>query len=340
MLTFDYNRRFGVEIELNSLDDRDFKKYPLSPRELPLGVEYVGNLISKTTNNPVEIEKYGNTHNNNAWIIKPDSSCGIEICSPPGKGWNTLKNICKVIHVFKEDPMIMIDDRCSLHVHVEIADCKNGDHDCKKSTDLAKILMYWVKCEAVFLDSLPINRKKNKYCQCIGLLDLFNHDSFFQPMYIISKMGNQKYYTMNTTHLMRGNRDTVEFRVMGCEGCDNPFIAKNWVRLLVHFVEMAKKMPIPQNYNGDSWSGFSWLNPMEVMELLGFMDNSKLSDGLIQTRNWFIGRLYNNVKNGLIDGIFSDKFREISYDQINELYKKFNVNNDDLHPDSYYNNNV
>jgi hypothetical protein len=342
---FDYNRRFGVEIELNALDSRDFKRTPLKKDELPLGVEYIGDLITKITNFPVEIKKHHHTHNNNAWVIKPDSSCGIEICPPPGKGWHSLKNTCKVVHAFREDPLIMLDHRCSLHVHVEVADCKSvGETDCKKSVDLAKILMYWIKSEGVFLDSVPMNRKRNKYCQCIGLLDLFECETPFNPEMIIKRMGNQKYFSMNSYHMIKGNRDTVEFRIMGNEGCDDPFVVKNWIRLLVHFVEMAKAAPLPQSYvTDDPWSGFAWLNPMEVMELLKFTPEHELSDGLTQTRNWFIGRLQKNIADNLTDGVFSSKGREIAAKQINELALKYNIKEEDVHPTdemAYYTKNI
>lgn len=342
-ISFDYNRRFGVEIELNALDNRDFKRTPLKKEEMPLGVEYIGNLITKITNFPVQIRKHQHTHNNNMWIIKPDSSCGMEICPPPGKGWHALKQICKVVHAFREDPMVMLDHRCSLHVHVEVADCKNGDSDCRKSSELAKILNYWVKSEGVFFDSVPMTRKRNKYCQCIGLLDMFEAETPFIPESIVRKMGNQKYFSMNTYHMMKGNRDTVEFRIMGNEGCDDPFVVKNWVRLLIHFVEMAKAAEIPMPYDGSAWSGFAWLNPIEVMQLLKFTPEHELSDGMIQTRNWFIGRLFKNVMDNVTNGVFSSEGRKVSMEQIAELVAKYNITEEDVHPideTAYYTKNI
>ena len=43
-------RKFGVEIELNSFDKRDFKLNPLAMNEFPKGMDYIANLIRNLNN--------------------------------------------------------------------------------------------------------------------------------------------------------------------------------------------------------------------------------------------------------------------------------------------------
>lgn len=319
-LSFNYNRRFGAEIEINSFDQRDFKKYPLGRGELPEGIEYVAEVCQKVVRTPVDIMKWHHTHNNLTWRVKPDSSCGIELCSPVVKGWPGLKEICKVVEALGQDDRIKIDDRCSFHCHVEVADCTQDQ--------LASILTYWIKCESVFLDSVPANRKRNRFCQCIGLSDLFEHDTEVNSEEVIRRLGMMKYYTLNTFHQCKGNRDTIEFRIIESEGCTDAYLVKNWIRLLIHFVEMAKAQPRPrQYYPGDPWSSFLWLDPNQVMEFLGFInDGYELSKGMTQTRDWFLARLHKNTFDTGLPGIWSNVARKVAKDQVDNIIKSLGFN--------------
>jgi hypothetical protein len=338
-LSFTYNRRFGVEMEMNSLDKRDFQIHPLdsSKHESPKGIDYIANLILKETGYSVSVERWHPTHNNSEWILKPDRSCGIELCSPAVKGWPGLKNICEVADVIKRDDKISIDHRCSLHVHIEVADCTREE--------IAKILTYWIKCESVFLDSVPNHRKRNQYCQCIGMTDLFEHNTIWDEDLIIKKLGNQKYYTINCFHYHKGlttskpGRKTIEIRIGESEACSDPFLIKNWVRLLLHFVERAKAAEIPGVYNSNnSMSGFCWLDPDDVMKFLGFTEENQLSKGMEQTRNWFIARLYNNIsKDDSLPGVWSNLARKIAREQLTSIIDNLGLNVSDM--DSYLNPN-
>lgn len=328
-LAFDYARRFGLEIELNALDGRDFKKQPLQKGELPEGSEYIGIKITELLGKPVDICRWHHTHDNAVWVIKPDSSCGLEVCSPVSKGWVGLKEICQVVELFRTDPRIKADARCSLHVHVDVSDM------CQKQTDrggnpifggriqptdaLGTVLAYWVKCEPVFLDSVPAPRKRNRYCQCIGMCDVFDHEAVYSPQDIIQRLGQQKYFTINTFHLVQHKRTAIEFRIVENEGCRDPYLVKNWVRLLVHFIEVAKRHPFPRPYEkGDRWSSLLWLDPEDVMTLLGFVGGYELSRGLEQTRNWFLARLNKNLSSPL-SGVWSEQGRSISRMQIDRM---------------------
>jgi hypothetical protein len=318
---FDYSRRFGVEIELNSMDGRN---RPLGKNN-PVGADHIANLISRSLKKTAKITKWHHTHNNEFWVVKPDSSCGIEVCSPVSKGWKGLKEICHVVEEFSNDNLIVSDERCSLHVHIEVADLSEDE--------IASILYYWIKCEPVFLDSVPYNRKINRYSQFIGLTDLIEHDAEITPSFLISRLGNVKYYSLNTYHLKKGKRKTIEFRIIGNDGCLDAFLIKNWVRLIVHFVNTTSQMGIPRHYvKGDPWSSFLWLDTKDVFRLLGFWDNDKiLTEGVKQTRDWFLARL---KKNGPLDGIarwnmdgfWSSKSRFISNSQVSEMFSILGLN--------------
>ena len=322
-LSFTYGRRFGVEIELNSFDKRDFKKNPLAKGELPKGIEHVAQrLLEVVKGEEVEIRKWQQTHNNEAWVLKPDSSCGMEVCSPPEKGWKGLKGLLKAVSAISEDKQIPVDNRCSLHVHTDISDLSQSQ--------LCSFLAYYVKSEMVFMDSMPPDRKRNRYCQCIGISDVFQVDERISASTLSKKLGAHKYFSFNMYHYQRGSRKTVEFRIVGNEGCLDAFLVKNWVRLLVHFIEMCKRRKAPLQYeSGNPWTGLAWLDPEQVFELLGFDGSHPLSSGLEQTRNWFLARLHNNMMSNL-PGIWCEEARSISKQSVHNLMDKLNLKKEDL----------
>lgn len=282
-LSFASDRRFGIELELLAFDGKNRPEQGQQPD----GIEKVAVIVAANATEPVEIKGYEHTDGNNSWVIKPDSSCGMEVCTPILKGWHGLRKVCEVVHAFANHPQIKIDQRCSVHVHVEVADLSQEE--------LASVIAHWVKVEPVFLDSVPPNRKRNRYCQFIGLQPIFQCETKSKADDIIKKVGNVKYYSLNTNQMLRNGRRTIEFRIIEGDGVKDPYLIKNWVRLIVHFIEMARKRPIPGPWvEGDPWSSVLWLDPEDVFKLLGFNDNPKeyeLSPGLAQTRNWFLARL-------------------------------------------------
>jgi len=317
LITCENHRRFGVEIEINS-----FNGVSRPPKgEMPKGIEYVGNLVAKISKDPVEIRTWQHTHNNDVWVIKPDSSCGIEVCSPIVKGWHGLKKILKVIEAFQQDKKIKSDDRCAFHLHVNMIDINDQD--------LGTILAYWIKCEPVFMDAAVPKRKRNRYCQQIGVSNVFDHEDILNYKSIIGELAKTKYYTVNTFHYMgKGKRKTIEFRLMENDCCVDPFAAKNWIRLLMHFVAMTRYMKMPSFYiPRDPWSSLLWLDPKDVFSLLDF-DKQNLSDGLLQTRTWFLERLLKNTSRVNLPGVWSKEGRSVSRKQILELSKEIDVSFD------------
>jgi hypothetical protein len=339
-ISINYNRRFGVEIEINAFDGRDFKRDPLSRREKPVGLDYIASLVSETVGYSAKATRWHHTHNNfTDWICKPDSSCGLEICSPAATGRAALREIEMVISALASDEKVRLDDRCSLHLHVNVADCisqesrmfSNNMEICpERSTALASILAHWIKCEAVFLDSVPVERKRNSYCQCIGLSDVFEHTGPLSAMDLILRLGDHKYFTVNTYHLVANRRPTIEFRIVEKEGCLNANLAKNWIRLILHFVEMTKDRGVPKKYKrNDPWSSLLWLDPKDVLLLLGFLGNATLDHELEETRNWFLARLVSNIDTDLL-GIWSRALRRPAREKLEEAIEELGLTQNQL----------
>jgi hypothetical protein len=312
------SRRFGVEIELNSFDGRDFEKTPLKWNELPNGIHYIGNLISEFLKESVRISKWkvNASQNNDIWVIKPDASCGIEVCSPVMRGNYGVKRICDIINLLSENSLVSSGDKCAFHLHIEVRDLQE--------LQKASILAHWIKCEPVFLDAVPLSRKVNRYCQCIGQNQFFSHDKIPYPREIICFLSD-KYYTVNTYQMMSiGKRETIEFRFMDSSVCLDSNLAGNWIKLLMLFVETTKDLPYPEKYKkGNKHSGLLWLDVLDVMDMLGFL-KSDISEELQELRNWFLFRLKENLINNS-NGIWSKECRKISIQQVEELMKFFNL---------------
>lgn len=281
-------RRFGVEIEVNTLNGV-VRRPDAGAGEIPVGADYICDVVRKMVRDEVTLQGWDHVHNNRGWVIKPDNSCGIEINSPVLKGWRGLKRLLQVIDALKGSG-VRSDDRCSLHIHVNISDLS--------LRQLATVIAYYIKCEPVFFDAVPAHRKSNRYCQPIGMTDLFTHDYYMEPQEIVERVSHVKYYSLNAYHFMRGGgfsidnprKKTLEFRIIENGACLDSFATKNWVRLFLHFVDVVRQRPMPRRYReNDPWSSLLWLNPKEVFTLLRF--DGPLSPGLTQVRNWFADRL-------------------------------------------------
>ena len=299
-------RKFGVEIELNTLDG-SIKKLDLNKGEIPFGAAKIALLIRNTLKSNVEIQSWDHNYNNEFWIVKPDSSCGIEVCTPVLKGWSGLKNLIKIVEAFRSKN-IQADERCSFHVHVNI-----GDLDVNQ---LGSVIAWYIKCEHVFMDAFPSSRKLNRYCQMLGMTNLFSTDTVLDPLFLISAISGAKYYSLNTYHFVKGGgfsynntrKKTIEFRIGENSMCTDGESVKNWIRLLLHFVDVAKDQPMPPAFEkGNSATGLLWLEPDEVFNFLKF--NEPCSEGLKQVKKWFIKRILNNGFDTNLPGIWSNKAR-------------------------------
>ena len=312
-------RRFGAEIEVNTLDGSTSR-----PRtdigEIPMGSDLLAQSIYDATKDNVAICHWDYYHNIDKWIIKHDTSCGMEINSPILKGWRGLKNLMRVSECVSRAGLTA-DKRCSLHIHINMSDLTREE--------LTSVIAYYIKCEHVIFDSFPGHRKNSRYCQLLGMTDLFSHDySLRDPEELLMAISGTKYYSMNAYHFMKGGgftdvnsrRKSIEFRIAENRGCVDPYFVKNWVRFLIHFFDITRDLPIPSEYReGDRWSGLLWLEVSDVMKLLKFDNPHLLSDGLRQVRSWFVNRIKENVFCDGMPGIWSKSGRLKSWSEINDI---------------------
>lgn len=319
-------RRFGTEIELNTLNGI-IKRPDSEAGEIPNGADYVACLVRKASKDNVQISSWDYVHNNDNWVLKHDMSCGLEINTPVFKGWYGLQKLVRVIEALAKDPKIKANHLCSLHVHVGI-----GDLELEQ---LASVIAWYIKCEHVFFDSVPSQRKNNRYCQLIGMTDWFGTDFDMDPMDIVSRISQSKYGSINAFHFVRGGgfvtgndrRQTLEFRIAENTACVDPYFTKNWIRLLLHFIEVTKDRRLPRPYSlGNQMSGLSWLDFQEVYKLLKF--DQELSPGMQQVRQWFMDRITRNGNATGYAAIWSEAGRSVCRNQFTEISKKLARIND------------
>jgi len=276
--------RFGAEIELNSLDFRDFVKNPLRNGERPAGMDHVAGIVSRLGFS-CEIQDWQYNHNPSCWSCKPDNSCGLELCSPV-LDEGTKSQLFQVMDAISNDDSILVDERCAFHVHLELSSMDFND-------SCASILAWWIKCEHVFVDFASPLRKNNFYCKPIGLTDVFSSDEKVSSDIIFRKL-SAKHFSANAFHLFNRRRPTLEFRV--AEGTKNSFFADMWIRVLLRFAEVASNRGMPSDY--------LWISPEEVLKFMNL-------DGDLES--WFVSRLLSNCCLGSSE-CFSPKKRKHAMD--------------------------
>lgn len=247
--------RFGVEIEMDATDGRDLAVRPLVHGEMPAGYDRVVRIVRDLG---IEIQHHGwrHNHNNSVWICKPDSSCGIELCTPVMSDLDMV-DLIRVMDALASDSALTAGPRCALHVHVDVSDMIKGTPE--SSASLCSVLAWWVKCEPFIMESVPELRRNSRFCRCIGLTDLFDHDERVVPCLVVSKL-RDKYLSINTHHLVARKRNSIEFRLL--EGTKDSCLAASWVAFVLNFVRRSSSAAVPQNYR--------WASAEEFAELVGF----------------------------------------------------------------------
>lgn len=298
-------RRIGVELELNTSSG---EVVPLNGVEIPEGSSYIANLVTKITKKSTQVDGWHRTDNNNVWIVKPDRSCGIEVCTPVLKGWYGLKHLLHVIKAFGQDPIVSSDHRCSFHVHVNTADL-NEDQ-------IGSVLAYWIKCEHLVYDAFPTRRKISRWCQFLGMTDMFDSSESYSADDLIDAVSRAKYYSVNVYHYARNRRDTIEYRIAENDFCLDPFEAKQYIRFLLHFTEVAATYPIPKT--------LCWLTPRQIADFLMFdaAHSDRLSPGLTHVKKWFWGRVSHFMNDGDTPDVWSSKARSRAFQQVKDIMEE------------------
>lgn len=263
----DLTGRFGVEIELNSFDCRDFVENPLVRGEKPYGMDKVAEKLSRI-GFECEVHDWQYNHNPSCWSCKPDSSCGIELCSPV-MDLNSKHKLSEVLNCIKDDSEIPVDHRCSIHVHLELS-------STEATHAAASILAWWIKCEHVFLDFADPSRKNNYYCKPIGLTDIIDSKDEVSATQLLKKL-SKKHFSANSFHFFNKKRSTLEFRLG--EGTKDANFVNMWIDVLLNFSQQACLNGLPSNY--------LWISPEEVIEFMRMDESLKI---------WFISRLTQNTR--------------------------------------------
>jgi hypothetical protein len=227
------SRRFGGELEYNAFDGESRSK---ADNELPAGIYEIANILSKGINENVDVNKWGYTTNNYRWVLKPDSSCGIEVCSPPYRGELGCDKFQNGLQSILNCKSIASDHRCSMHVHIEIEDFN--------MSEIAHMIQKWVNFEPFFFFMTNPMRWINQYCMPIGFSHQFDFDEPIKLGTMLDKLSEYKYYVINFYHYQKNRRKTIEFRCMGSEACLNIDDAVNWIKILICFVDRCKGINI------------------------------------------------------------------------------------------------
>jgi hypothetical protein len=177
----------------------------------------------------------------------------------------------------------------------------------------------------------------------LGMTDFITTNFQITPNNLLEAVSLVKYYSLNAYHFLKGGgfneyknynsrKKTIEFRIGEAAMCLDSFAVKNWIRLLLHFVDVTKDLPLPKKYEvGNPWSGLLWLDPQDVFGIMGF--DQPCSEGLTQVKNWFASRIIKNIHTNRKTGVFSHSGRFESYRNFLDFYEKFcneiNIDYDD-----------
>ena len=279
---FSSNRAFGVELEINNnLKRRDIKT-----------------AIQRTSDIPVRIA-YGwdQSVGNQYWHIKTDATCGL---TPNSIGWEVASYKCSgfndVIHLGEVTNALRatgarVNRSCGLHVHVEVSDFT--------VRHIGILLAWWLKIEPVMFAAVPKYRTENIFCWPLrhdatvkdwGTISPFGIWNMFRPESVEVHENPDRHHTLNLVNYLTYlydpcyERATLEFRFP--EGSVVPLDVMNWARLLVHFVDGIKHCSMPID--------FTVCDVQNSLSVLGLHHDDNFyifSEGLMQTRTWFLRRI-------------------------------------------------
>jgi hypothetical protein len=288
------NRKFGVEFEVsNTLSKRKLANILLNYEESRENGRAVITTAGK--------KGWAETHANDYWHVKYDSTCGPlgktkdygwEIASYIAEGTDDIEAISHAaswLHRHK----IETNNNCGFHIHVEVK-----DFDLK---EMAALLARWLKIEAFLFLLCEPRRFDNPYCRSLrtksiycrydpcDLLDFWHN---IRPDCLETHDNDEKKYTLNTVGYAKSmfhpsyDRKTIELRLPECLlSYDH---VKNWIVLMVNFVQCCKNNPIIPADIGDA------ISVDEFLTLLGLKSNEAfwlLDRDILNTKIWVLERL-------------------------------------------------
>lgn len=280
-------RKFGVEFELSN---------NLSTITLKNAISNASSRNVYTNNHWAQTE-----NNNDYWHIKRDSTCGpegkttnsslygYEVASYVGKGAKDILHMGKIATTLKIAGA-KINNNCGFHIHASVADLES-----QRQTGV--IMSYWVKIEDTMFQSCPSHRRKNKYCRSLrrkvpvaAKLEPVEFWKKIRPTNLDTHENNDKKVSINMvghTAALRGNCDvknTLELRLPEASLERKDVI--NWLRLYLNFIESTKNAEAPLNRRITGVEG-----TLQILGLQGVQNLFILSDGLYETKVWFLNRI-------------------------------------------------
>lgn len=264
------DRPFGIEVELSE---------ELLPCDYFKAFDGIAEIISFHDKiHRVEIcYDYINSEGDN-WDIKPDASCGLEIASYKASGLKDLENISNCLKKIGRSGY-GVDESCGCHVHVDISDFSKKD--------VGKMLALWMLAEDVILQAVPSHRRGNEYCKPLrSVYKWILHDKISSPSNFCRSLEPHDYeerrVSLNIFNYLYSDNRTVELRLP--ESSLEEGDAKNWIKLLVNFVENVERSPTPVCLKSAGLIG--------SMKILGLHERGLvLSEDLFRTKEWFLRRL-------------------------------------------------
>lgn len=289
-------RRFGVELELSS----NLTKSEVGDKLVEFESLYGLKKSVKVT--PGETG-WAQTQRNNYWHVKYDSTCGVhgkgvdhgwEIASYIGQGPDDIHHISRAAR-FLENAGAQTNLNCGFHVHVETTDFTQKM--------MGVLIARWLKIEPVLVSICHTSRWKNEYCQTLRRRaeklkikyvqdapnDFWLHIS---PKDLNVHNNYEKRYTLNTIGFATSqiipdyNRNTVELRLPESK-LDEGHV-KNWIRLILNFVESCSQNALPPN-NLDQAKDLS--ETLYYLGLSGVEDFYVLDPELLSLKVWFLKKL-------------------------------------------------
>lgn len=275
---FKGKRAFGVELELGNA--------------LPLAK--LGEIVkSLESGRDVKVSShYAQDTNNNHWHVKLDHSCGdkkgeygCEIASYKASGIKDVNVMSLMVDKVRAAGG-NVNDRCSLHVHVEVKDYNY--------LQVSNLVANWAKMEYYIANMIPKERIDNKYCKFIandpqikkfiagGQMDAANFWHVICPKEFGDK---DRRKSLNICNYAAGTgRQTVEFRFP--EASLDSMDVRNWVKMFVTIVERCKKEKFPEDLSMFSFDDF--------LKNCGLCDDKTffvLSHGLREMKAWLLNRI-------------------------------------------------
>lgn len=277
-VAFPTKRAYGVELELSSNG--------ISKSEI---ASAIANVDSKSRS--VNVMGWGYSDNNKDWHVKEDSSCGWEVASYKSRGVKDLLNIGNVTNAIKTVGG-RVTYRCGFHLHVEVSDFSQSE--------VATLVAIWMKVENVIINMVPSHRANNKYCRLLNdYHEKVKSKEFTTPLKfwqaikpnLSGHFNKQRRVALNIwNYAANDDRQTVEFRFP--EGTLDARDVQNWIRLLVRLVDFSKKYPFPEDIKE--------VGLTETLRLIGLSGSSDfflLSNGLRNTKEWFLYRIVKYSRN-------------------------------------------